>query len=199
MQFLQSCDDAVTEGTPFTPRRQITLAERIPCCDSSAEEKLVSQFADRIRFLALSRTRDPEAAGDLTQDVLMAVVQSLRNGHLREPERLAAFVYGTARNLINNYLRTRSRLRPRECPLSDGLCPANMPDPIESTERVALVQRVLRDLDEIDRRVLLMTLIEGLKPGEIGVRLGLTSEVVRTRKSRALRKVTEQVRRLSWI
>jgi RNA polymerase sigma factor (sigma-70 family) len=199
MQFFQSRDEAVSDRAPFTPRQQSTLAEGARGCDSSAEEELICHFSERVRFLVLSRTRDPEAARDLTQDVLLAVVQALRNGHLREAERLPAFVYGTARNLINNYLRTRSRRLPRECPISDELCPASAPDPIESTERVVLVQQVLKDLDEIDRQVLLMTLIEGLKPGEIAIRHGLTSEVVRTRKSRALRKVIGRVRRLSRI
>jgi hypothetical protein len=45
--------------------------------------------------------RNPEAPRDLTQDVLLVVVHALRNGHLREPERLAAF-YGTAHNLVHN-------------------------------------------------------------------------------------------------
>jgi RNA polymerase sigma-70 factor, ECF subfamily len=200
MESFQSSDDtAVTDGAPFTPRQQNTLAERVRCCDSFAEEELVRHFSDKVCYLVLSRTRDPDAARDLTQDVLLAVVQALRNGHLRDPERLAAFVYGTARNLLHNYLRTRSRRLLRECPISAEVCPANTPDLLETTERIGLVQRVLRDLDETDRTVLLMTLIEGLKPGQIAVRLGLTSEVVRTRKSRALRRVIEHVKRLSRI
>jgi RNA polymerase sigma-70 factor, ECF subfamily len=144
----------------------------------------------------LARTRDPEAARDLTQDVMVAVVSALRDGHLREAERLAAFVYGTARNVVNNYLRTRSRL-PKGDPIDAALDLAITPNPIENRERVALVQRALAALDPTDRKILLMTLVEGLKPGEIAERLGLTSEVVRSRKARALRKATERVKRLS--
>ena len=62
---------------------------------------------------------------------------------------------------------------------------------------MALVRRALGILDPTDRRILLMTLVEGLKPGEIGVRLGLTSEVVRARKSRALKKTIDRVKKLS--
>ncbi len=51
---------------------------------------------------------------------MLAVVRALREEQLREPERLAGFVYGIARNLINNYLRTRSRL-PREDSLEAAL------------------------------------------------------------------------------
>jgi RNA polymerase sigma-70 factor, ECF subfamily len=126
MESFQSSDDTtVTDRSPFTPRQQSTLAERVRCCDSSAEEELVGHFSDKVRYLVLSRTRDPEAARDLTQDVLLAVVDALRNGHLRDPERLAAFVYGTARNLINNYLRTRGRLSlVQDTPSSRAICAA---------------------------------------------------------------------------
>ena len=47
---------------------------------------------------------------------MLAAVRALRREQLRDPERLAGgFVYGTARNVLNNYLRTRSRL-PKEDP-----------------------------------------------------------------------------------
>jgi DNA-directed RNA polymerase specialized sigma24 family protein len=42
--------------------------------------------------------------------------------------------------------------------------------------------------------VLLLTLVDGLKPREIARRLGLSDEVVRARKSRALKKIIEFVR-----
>jgi RNA polymerase sigma factor (sigma-70 family) len=188
-----------TAGIPrpsLSPEQQSTLAERVRRREPSAEEELVRLFSDRIAFLILARTRDREAARDLTQDVMLAVVLALRDGHLREAERLAAFVYGTARNVINNYLRTRSRL-PREDPIDAGLHVASIPDPLENTERGALVRRALSGLDSTDRKILMLTLVEGLKPGEIAVQLGLTAEVVRTRKSRALKKMIERVKRLS--
>jgi len=55
----------------------------------------------------------------------------------------------------------------------------------------------LEQLELTDQRILLLTLVEGLKPGDIAQRLNLTSEVVRARKSRAVRKVTETIRKLS--
>jgi RNA polymerase sigma factor (sigma-70 family) len=186
----------VMYGERLTPHEQSTLAERIRRREAPAEDEFVHLFSAKIAFLVRSRTRDREAARDLTQEVLLAVVLALRNGHLREAERLAAFVYGTARNVINNYLRTRSR-QPREDPINTELHPANIQEPLEGTEREALVRNALGVLDSIDRKILLLTLVEGLKPGEIADRVGLTSEVVRTRKSRALKKAIERVKTLS--
>jgi RNA polymerase sigma-70 factor (ECF subfamily) len=184
-------------GVLLTPEEQSLLAERVRSREPSAEEELVRLFAGRVSVLAFARTRDRELARDLTQDVMLAVVLALRNGHLREAERLAAFVYGTARNVINNYLRTRSRV-PRIDPLDGELeAAATRFDQVEKSERVGLVRRALDSLDSTDRQILLLTLTEGLKPGEIAARLGLTSEVVRTRKSRALRKTVERIKGLS--
>ena len=130
-------------GALLTPQEQSILAERVRGHEPSAEEELVRLFADRVSVLALARTRDRELARDLTQDVMLAVVLALRNGHLREAERLAAFVYGTARNVINNYLRTRSRV-PRIDPLDVELeAAATRPDPVENSERAGLVRRAL--------------------------------------------------------
>ena len=184
-------------GALLTPEEQSILAERVRRHEPSAEEELVRLFEQRVSVMALVRTRDRELARDLTQDVMLAVVLALRNGHLREAERLAAFVYGTARNVINNYLRTRSRL-PKLDPLDVELeAAAARPDPVENSERADLVRRALAILDSTDRQILRLTLTEGLKPAEIGSRLGLTSEVVRTRKSRALKKTVERMKRLS--
>jgi RNA polymerase sigma factor (sigma-70 family) len=94
-------------------------------------------------------------------------------------------------------LRTRSRM-PRIDPLDVELEAApTRPDPMEQSERADLVRRALGILDSTDRKILLLTLTEGLKPAEIAARLGLTAEVVRTRKSRALKKTVERMKRLS--
>ena len=179
-----------------TAEQQSSLAERIRARDVSAEEELVRLFSGRIALMARMRTRDAEAARDVTQDVLLAVFRALRSGQLREGERLTAFVYGTARNLINNHLRTRTRLPPEDS-LDDTLMAASQPDQLEDLERGAVVQQALAVLDPTDRTILMLTLIEGLKPAEIGARLGMSSEVVRTRKSRALKKTAERVKNLS--
>lgn len=180
----------------LTPEQQCALAERVRAREPSAEEELVRLFTGRIGVMARTRLRDAEAARDVTQDVLLAVVRALRDGHLRDPERLTAFVCGTARNLISNHIRTRMRVPPED-QIDDELLISTDPDLLDRRERSALVRGALAELGPTDRRILLLTLSDGLKPGEIAVRLGLTSEVVRTRKSRALRKMAERIEALS--
>lgn len=179
-----------------SPQASALLAERIHNGDPVAEDELARLFRNKVLVMMLARTRDPEAARELTQDVLFAVLRALRDGQMHEADRLAAFVHGTARNLANNFLRARSQ-RPEMQALTPDLPLAQSADDFEHRERVSLVRRALERLDATDQKILLATLVEGLKPGEIASQLGLTSEVVRQRKSRAVRKVVELLKKLS--
>jgi RNA polymerase sigma factor (sigma-70 family) len=78
-------------------------------------------------------------------------------------------------------------------PLPEDLAQTSSIAQLEDAERVRLVLQALERLGQEDRRILWMTLVKGQKPGEIAAALGLTSEVVRTRKLRAVKKVTELI------
>jgi RNA polymerase sigma-70 factor (ECF subfamily) len=173
---------------------QLSLIDRIRQGDGLAEEELVLRFTTRIRSLAAMRTRDRELARDLTQETLMQALSALRVGQLRDAGKLGAFVFGVARNVINNHLRSRGR-QPSEEPITDDV--PIVDDENEFADRMGLVQRALRRLDTTDQRILTMTLVDGCKPGEISSALGLSSDGVRARKSRALKKVTDRVQR--WL
>ena len=183
-------------GKAVTPAEPRSLAERIRHGDPSAEDDLVRLYSARVLVMLIARTRDREAARDLCQDVMIALLSALRQGQLRDTERLSAFVHGIARNTANNYARTRFK-RPALTELPETLAAACADDPAESAERRQFVSRALASVRSTDRRILFLTLVDGLKPAEIATRLGLDGDVVRTRKSRALRKVIEYVRGLS--
>jgi RNA polymerase sigma-70 factor (ECF subfamily) len=177
---------------PFDIATLRSLVERIRQGDTDAEEEVVRQFTRRIFVLSFVRTRDREIARELVQDILMAVIAALRKGQLLDPDKLPAFVHGTARNLVNSRLRSERR-QPRLEALSDDLPEPSKIETIEDAERLQFVHQALKSLADEDRKILHMTLVEGHKPAEIADLLGLTAEVVRTRKLRATRKVAEFV------
>ena len=183
-------------GHAVSPDDQRSLAARIRRGDPSAEDELVRAYGARVLVMLIARIGERETARDLCQDVMFALVRALRDGELRETDRLSAFVHGIARNTANNYQRTRYR-RPATTELSETLAASGADDPAESAERRQFVTRALAAVPSTDRRILMLTLVDGLKPTEIATQLGLTGEVVRARKSRALRKVVEYVRGLS--
>jgi RNA polymerase sigma factor (sigma-70 family) len=177
----------------LTLEQQSMLTERICSGDRGAEKELVECFSHRVFALLVARTRDREAARDLFQEVMVAITIGLRAGQLREPEKLGWYIQGTARNLANNYLRGRGR-RQAEDPLPPDLAAISAPDAVETSERDMMVRRALEQLDPTDQNILIRTLVEGEKPREIAQQLGLSSEVVRQRKSRAVKKVSEYIR-----
>ena len=168
------------------------LAERVGRGEAAAEDELARRFRPRVLALLSARTHDREAAGELCTDVLMAVLRALREGRVHEPERLAGFVLGTARNLANNHLRAR-RLRPVPEPLSDDWPDGPAPDAVEARERREALRRALARLAPLDRCIVDRVVLEGRRSAEVAAELGLSPEVVRARKSRALKRLSEPV------
>ena len=114
---------------------------------------------------------------------------------MRETDRLSAFVHGIARNTANNYVRTRFK-RPALTELPETLAAACKDDPAESAERR---QFVIARSPQCRDRSQNPDADAGRWPeaGGIAERLGLNGDVVRTRKSRALRKVIDYVKGVS--
>jgi RNA polymerase sigma-70 factor, ECF subfamily len=173
-----------------------SLIERIVSGDASAEEELVTRFRPAIFAIATARTRDREAARDLTQEILMAVLQAARGGRIRESGKLAAYVQGTARNLINHFFETRTRRA--ECTL-DAITEQGS-DPVaeqEFRERRRLVQEQLTSCNDLDQKILLHSMVDGLNLLEVAEKLGISHEAARTRKSRLVRKITKKIEEVS--
>ena len=101
--------------------------------DAEAEALLCRRFAPRIRLFGLKRLRSDAAAADLVQDVLMMVLQKLRAGAVREPERIASFMLGTARQLVIDTRRNAGRRERLLDTFSLDLEPDDAPAPTRPT------------------------------------------------------------------
>jgi RNA polymerase sigma factor (sigma-70 family) len=190
-----------TEGSQETrmPAEQsaaeaVRLVEAMAAGDREAEREFVDRYEGRVRAMLLARTRNPDVAGDLVQDVLIEALCALRRGQLREPAKLSAFVIGIARNVLNSHFRGAARqlesIETRE----------ELPDlgstvrEVEDRQREAIALEAISSLEAVDRSILQLTLVDGLKPGAIAERLRLSPDVVRQRKLRATRRIIDFVR-----
>lgn len=169
-----------------TESELVELANLIAHGDTGAENRLMQLYATRVRSMAMRRTRDPEASKEIVDDVMMGAIQALRSGKVREPGRLGAFVYGTAVNLISNHERSRRR-RPITGELLDDLPGLDVAEIMESNSDFDHVVRGIEQLEPGDREVLRFLFVDGMSLGEVAIRLGLTADAVRQRKSRALK------------
>jgi DNA-directed RNA polymerase specialized sigma24 family protein len=106
-------------------------------------------------------------------------------------------VIGIARNRLNNHFRNSVR-QPESLEFPDLLPDSSLSAAKrEEQERENLAMEAISSLDELDKSILQMTLVDGLKPGIIAQRLRLNPDVVRQRKLRATRRVIDFVRRQS--
>src|SRR5262245_50036510 len=89
----------------------VELVHRIVSGDPAAETELVQRFSRAVSFLLRRLARDEAAAEDLYQETFRLVIEKVRRGELREPERLPGFVSSMARNLFLGSVRRSGRRR----------------------------------------------------------------------------------------
>jgi RNA polymerase sigma factor (sigma-70 family) len=173
------------------------LVKAIGDGDRDAEHAFAARYQRPVKAMLLARSRDPDLVADLVQDVMMEAICALRRGQLRDPLKLSSFVIAIARNRLNNHYRTSIR-RPESLEFPDDLPDlSSSADKVEDQEREELAMNAIFSLEPLDKTILQMTLVDGLKPGVIAQRLGLNPDVVRQRKLRATRRVIDFVRRQS--
>lgn len=181
---------------PGTATPEAMLVERIRSGDRSAEEELVQTYQRAVIAIATFRTHDREAARDLSQEVMIAVLKALREGQLREVNKLAAFIQGTARNLINNHLRKQASRAEVEL-AADETPGADPVEEAELAERRRLIQIELRSFNTTDQQILLLSLVDGHSLAVVAQRLNLSHDAVRARKSRMVKKIMKKFAPLS--
>ena len=196
---LMSDESIVEESSPIqeASAENERLVAAIVAGDRDAEQAFVLRYQRPVRAMLLARSRNSDLAADLLQDVLIESLCALRRGQLREPAKLSSFVSAIARNLLNSHFRGEVR-RPESLELPDSLPDlSSQSNAVEEMEREQLAMTAIATLEPLDRSILQMTLVDGLKPGIIATRLGLNSDVVRQRKVRATRRVIDFVQRKS--
>jgi RNA polymerase sigma-70 factor (ECF subfamily) len=168
-----------------------TLARRIidsaPEQDAAAEAELCRRLGPRIRLYGLKHLRNEAAAADLMQDVLVMLLQKLREGTVREPERVASFVLGAARQMVIDARRSgRRRVRILEAFPID-LAPQDG-EPTEPLDSKRLGQ-CLAALPERERAVLMLTFYDDRPADAVASELGLSAGNVRVIRHRGLERL----------
>lgn len=184
---------AVTDSPEAQAARRIAGAPPGPARDA-AEAELYRLLAPRIRRYGLRHLRDAHAAADLAQHVMMLTIERLRDGTLREPERVLSFVLGTSRLTVMDQRRGERRrddLLQRHgdvlLPQADGALAPRL-----DHHRVA---DCLDRLPERERAVLVMSFYDDQPSDVVGRELGLTPgnvRVIRHRGIDKLRRCVEQ-------
>lgn len=159
---------------------------------AAAETELCRRFGPRVRLYGLRHLRDAAAADDLVQDVLVLTLERLRAGRVREPDRLASFVFGACRLVVWNQRRGRRR-RADLLDRHTGAFPGHTEPDLLRLD-VDRLRECLARLAQRERSVLVDTFYAELPSGAIAAGLGLTPDHVRTLRHRAFVRLRDCVR-----
>lgn len=157
--------------------------------DREAEAELFRRMAPRIRLYGLRHLRDEHASDDLTQQVLIATIEALRAGRLREPGKLASFVLGTCRMTLLN-LRRGAERRQRLLEQYGAELPIVAQPALPPIDHDHL-KRCVGNLNERERTVVIMSFYDEETGADVASFLGISEANVRVIRHRAIRQLRE--------
>jgi RNA polymerase sigma-70 factor, ECF subfamily len=151
-----------------------------------AEALLCRRFGERVRLFGIRHLRDDQAAAELVQRVLLVVLEKLRAGQVREPDRIGSFVLGVARMLVHESRRSR---REDELPSDDAAAALAVSPPVVELFAGARLVDCLHELPERERSIVVLTYYAEQGAKEIAQALGLAETHVRVSRHRALARL----------
>lgn len=172
------------------------LLARIAEGDAAAEEELITLFRRPVYAIAMVRTGERGAAQDITQEVLIAVLEAARRGTIREPEKLHGYIHSVTKFTVSHHFREKGRRAEASLDEADSSWSDPVPE-FEAAERRRLVREELATCGPVDQKILLFSMVDGLSLAVIAERLKLSHEAVRARKSRLIRKLAKKFVELS--
>jgi RNA polymerase sigma-70 factor (ECF subfamily) len=165
------------------------IAAAAPRVDREAEAELYRRLAPRVRLYGLRHLRNKDAAEDLMQQVLLMTLERLRAGKVREPDKLASFVFGMCRMVVLEVRRGTAR---REGLLRIYSDVAEAVDPPEQRDLdETRLANCLERLPERERSVIIMGFFADKSADAAARELGLTPVNARVIRHRALVKLRD--------
>lgn len=173
----------------------IELVRRIMDRDPDAEEEMVLRYRDGVYQIIYQVVRNPSAAEDLCQETLMKALEKVRQGNVREPEKLSGFICQMAKFIAIEYVRKmRSAIKMEEIGAAEHISD-HSPDPSEQIldkERAETVRKVLSEMRvQRDKDVLFRYYILEEDKGKICTDLDLSREQLNRIIFRALQRYKE--------
>ena len=174
------------------------MVQKIREGDPAGMEELYGKFSRGVRF-HLCRQLGPQELDDKVHDTFLIVLQAIRRGELREPERLMGFIRTIVKRQIAAHIDSAIQGRRDLLDLEPG---GSLPDEGESPEesvishqRVEIMETVLRSLSRRDREILTRFYLLEQSQGEICAEMDLSDTQFRLLKSRAKARFGELGRR----
>ena len=181
------------------------LVERCRRGDSSAMERLILKYQNRLFNTILRICANHEDAAELTQETFVKIIEGI--GRFQGKSSFYTWAFRIAVNLAINHSQRHKKIGFRSLEteesgmgegaaqlLKDFLCNENASDPAglaQNKELCEIVVHALMELDETHRTVMVLRDIEGMNYAQIAQVLDVELGTVRSRLSRARSRVKE--------
>lgn len=158
--------------------------------DAVAYRQLLGEISPVIKRFLRSRLFSDTALDDLLQEILLAIHAGR---HTYRPEQpFQHWMFGIARHKLIDFFRKQGRLNAREVSGDDLVTfmadPANTPEEALSYKDI---RQALTQLPDKQRRVMVLTKIEGYSMAEAAAKLGMTETAVKVTAHRAYKRLKE--------
>lgn len=177
------------------------LVNRIRNGDSAAMAELYGIFAKGIRYFLL-RNLGAEELDDKVHDCFLIVAQAIRNGELREPERLMGYVRTVVKRQIAASIDIAVQQRRTRVDFEDSMFAMsdwreNPEHSVMARQRADIARRVLNGVSRRDRDILNRFYVLEQSMEQICADMGLSYNQFRLLKSRAKARFGELGRRFA--
>jgi RNA polymerase sigma-70 factor (ECF subfamily) len=180
--------------------------------DTTAMERLILRYQNRIYNVVLRMCGNPDDAAELSQETFVKVIESIDK--FKGKSSFYTWLFRIAVNLTLNHIQRNARTATRSLDaeetepeggtqqlLKDFLSDERAADPAvlaQSRELCELARKCLLELDEPQRTVVVLRDIEGMDYAQIAEVLNIELGTVRSRLSRArsnLRDILESMQK----
>ena len=173
---------------PVEPRNWLVLVESVHRGERSGMEELYRVFSRGVRFY-LCRQLGPQDLDDKVHDTFLIVVQAIRRGELREPDRLMGFVRTVVRRQVAAQIDRSVQSRREQAEFDTRTFVADHRDSPEETaivrQQEKVAETVLRGISDRDREILTRFYLKEQTQEEICQEMNLSETQFRLLKSRA--------------
>ena len=160
-----------------------SLLARIQRYDQQALAEVYDRYFDQIYRYLNYQLNEPDVAADLTGEVFLALVNTLKAG---KPPRvsLSGWLYSVARNLAADYIKEKNRT----VPLVDDLVAddASLTEQAHLAQMTPILRQALLQLTAEQRDVIALRFGQGLSLAETAHRLEKSIGSVKALQHRAL-------------
>ncbi|MFL6464575.1 MAG: RNA polymerase sigma factor, partial [Bryobacteraceae bacterium] len=140
--------------TTLSPAEWGTLVSQIKAGEDAGMEQLYKLFSRGIRYY-LCRQLGPQELEDKVHDTFLIVVNAIKRGDLREPERLMGFVRTIVRRQVAAYIENVVHTRREQTDLESGVTVVDRKQNPEQEaiirQKAELMRSALEDLSKRDR------------------------------------------------